>query len=80
MIKEKYSEDLKKISARIKQLRIEKGYTSYTQFADAHDFEQKQYWKIEEGKVDFRMTSLLRVLEGLDISAEMFFKELQSDS
>ena len=76
-MKENHDELIKKISTRIKQLRIEKGYTSYIHFADEHDFEKKQYWKIEEGKVDFRMTSLLRVLKGLDISGEEFFKGIK---
>lgn len=76
-MKENHEGNIKKISARIKQLRIEKGYTSYIHFADEHDFEKKQYWKIEEAKVDFRMSSFLRVLEGLDLTAEEFFKGLE---
>ena len=73
---ENHSETIEKISKRIKQLRIEKGYTSYIHFADEHNMQGKQYWKIEEAKVDYRMSTLLRVLKGLDISLEEFFKGL----
>ncbi len=63
-----------KISGRIKQLRIDKGFTSYRNFADEYDIDAKQYWRIEEGKIDYRMSSLLRILEIHDISLEEFFK------
>lgn len=69
-----YKEEVKAVSKRIKQLRIEKGYTSYEQFATEHGIQNKQYWKIEEAKVDYRMTTLFRVLECLEISPEKFFK------
>lgn len=71
---EQQNQTLQAIADKIKKLRIEKGYTSYRNFADDHDIEPKQYWKLEEGKVDFRISSLLRILEIHGITMEEFFK------
>lgn len=72
----KQNQGIQRIAEKIKQLRIERGYTSYRNFADDHDIEPKQYWKLEEGKVDFRISSLLRILEIHDLSLEDFFEGL----
>lgn len=72
---EKQITDIQKIAEKVKKLRIEKGYTSYRNFADDHEIEPKQYWKLEEGKVDFRISSLLRILEIHNITLEAFFRE-----
>ncbi|MDL5051488.1 hypothetical protein QQ054_36395 [Oscillatoria amoena NRMC-F 0135] len=70
---EQQNQTLQAIADKIKKLRIEKGYTSYRNFADDHDIEPKQYWKLEEGKVDFRISSLLRIVEIHGITMEEFF-------
>lgn len=67
-----------KISERLKQLRIDRGYTSYRNFADDHEIDAKQYWRIEEGKLDYRMGSLLRILEIHNVTLEEFFKGLDA--
>ncbi len=70
------NDDLIKIGERLKTLRKEKGFTSYRRFADENDIEPKVYWKIEEGKSDFKYSSLKRILTGLDLTVAEFFKEL----
>lgn len=67
---------VEKIAMRIKTLRIERGYTSYRKFANEHDFEPKQYWNIEEGKTNFGIKALIRIIEIHGITMEEFFKEL----
>ena len=62
------------IGQRVKQLRIDAGFTSYRRFADEHDIEPKQYWKIEEDKVDPRLSSLQRIAVIHDLTLEAFFK------
>ena len=71
---ESTNEIILKISKKIKQLRLEKGFTSYRNFADEYDIDAKQYWRMEEGKIDFRQSSLMRILEIHNISLEEFFK------
>lgn len=64
------------IAKRIKDLRIENGYTSYEKFAIKNDFQGKQYWRLEEGH-DFKISTLLRILEAHNLSLEEFFKGLR---
>ncbi len=66
----------KKIGERLKELRISRGYSSYRNFADEHDLEPKQYWRLEEGQVDFKISSLFRVLDIHEITIQEFFHEL----
>ena len=67
---------IREIAARIKKLRIEKGYTSYENFAFKEALDRKQTWRMEQGQ-NFRITSLFKILNALDISLEDFFKGLE---
>jgi transcriptional regulator with XRE-family HTH domain len=65
-----------KIANRLKKLRISKGYTSYENFALDHDLPRMQYWRMERG-ANFRIESLLKILEIYNLTLEEFFsKEL----
>ena len=66
---------LAEIGKRIKDLRVKSGYSSYEKFALDHGIEGKQYWRLESGK-DFKITTLLRIVEIYQISLEEFFKGL----
>lgn len=65
-----------RIAARIKELRISRGYTSYENFAVKHGFDRKQYWRLEEGKTNFQIGSLLRIVDIHQMSLEEFFKDV----
>ncbi|SDD13434.1 Helix-turn-helix domain-containing protein [Algoriphagus faecimaris] len=72
---EEFKKDqLQKLAARIKQLRIQKGYTSYEYFAYDHNIPRAQYGRYEKGE-DLKFSSLLKILKGLDISIKEFFDE-----
>lgn len=72
---DKYTEDqITNLGERIKNLRKEKGYKSYELFAYQHEISRTQYGGYENGK-DMRFSSLLRLLNALDISLEEFFSE-----
>ena len=68
------SEFIQRLSKRIKQLRKEKGYTSYEKFAHASDISRMQYWRYEKGE-DMRISSLKKVTDALGITLEEFFSE-----
>jgi transcriptional regulator with XRE-family HTH domain len=73
--KDKYTqEQLNKLGNRLRQLRIEQGFSNYEQFAFEHNLPRAQYGRYEQGQ-DLRFSSLLKVLKALDISLEEFFKE-----
>ena len=73
--KDKYTQgQLNKLGNRLRQLRIEQGFSNYEQFAFEHNLPRAQYGRYEQGQ-DLRFSSLLKVLKALDISLEEFFKE-----
>lgn len=66
---------LQKVGARMRQLRIEKGYTNYEHFAYENEISRSQYGKYEQGRDDLRLSSLYKVLKSLDIDFETFFSQ-----
>jgi transcriptional regulator with XRE-family HTH domain len=65
---------LKKLGERIRQIRIQRGHTSYEYFAYEHEFARAQYGRYEKGE-DLRFSTLVRVLNAFDISLAEFFGE-----
>jgi transcriptional regulator with XRE-family HTH domain len=65
----------KKIAEKIKQLRIDKGYSSYENFAYENDLSRLQYWRLERG-TNFTINYLLRVLEIHKMSLSDFFNDI----
>ena len=73
--KDKYNViQLANMGNKLRELRIEKGFTNYEQFAFEHNLPRAQYGRYEQGQ-DLRFSSLLKVLKAFDISLEEFFKE-----
>ena len=64
---------LKLVGARIRELRKQAGYTSYENFAQAHELDRKHYWRTEKG-TNLSLTTLLKILDIHKISLEEFFK------
>jgi len=67
-------DELKKLGARIKALRLEKGYTNYENFAFEHDIPRAQFGRYERGE-DLRYSSLLKVIQALGVTQKEFFSE-----
>ncbi len=65
---------LRQIGERIKQLRQERGYSSYEYFAYEHDIARSQFGRYEKGE-DLRFSSLVKVINAFGISIEEFFSE-----
>ena len=66
--------ELKKLGARIKALRIEKGYTNYENFAFEHDIPRAQFGRYERGE-DLRYSSLIKIIRAFEMTPEEFFSE-----
>lgn len=73
---DEYTNDIKAIAERIKELRIKAGYTSYEDFAVKNDLDRKQYWRMELGQ-NCRISSLLRIIRLHSMTMEDFFKSLK---
>lgn len=75
MKKKSFSEKNKLLIAqKIKQLRIDKGYTSYENFAYENDLSRVQYWRMERG-TNFTIDYFLKILEIHEVSLKEFFSE-----
>ena len=61
------------IGKKIRQLRIEMGYSSAEIFAYEHNLNRVSYWRIEKG-CNITMISLLKILDIHKISLSAFFK------
>ncbi|MAU70832.1 MAG: transcriptional regulator [Pseudozobellia sp.] len=67
-------EQLIKLGKRLRELRIEKGYTNYEQFAFDNEIPRAQYGRYENGS-DLRLSSLIKVLDALGITLAEFFSK-----
>jgi transcriptional regulator with XRE-family HTH domain len=69
------AKELKKIGENLKKLRIENGYSSYEKFAIENELSRMHYWRIEEGRTNITLRSLINILNIHKISLEKFFSE-----
>ena len=65
---------LDNLGKRLKEVRKEKGYANYEQFAFDNELPRAQYGRYEKGQ-DLRLSSLIKVLRAMDISLKDFFGE-----
>ena len=73
MAKDDYTKaQLENLGSRLKEVRKEKGYANYEQFAFDNELPRAQYGRYEKGQ-DLRFSSLVKVLKAMDISLKEFF-------
>lgn len=65
---------LAQLGQRIKELRQKQGFTNYEHFAYEHGISRTQYGKYETGE-NIKFLTLVKILNGLDISLADFFSE-----
>ena len=58
---------IKEICHKLKQLRIQKGWSSYEAFALAHELSRQSYWKVEKGQ-NITLKTLFRLLDYHEVS------------
>lgn len=63
------------VGQKLRRIRIERGYTNYDFFAWEHKLTPSQYLSMETGK-NFKMESLLKVLEIYDMKVSDFFSDI----
>jgi transcriptional regulator with XRE-family HTH domain len=63
------------ISNKIRELRIQKGYSSHEVFAWDNNLNRVQYWRIEKG-TNITLKTLLAILDIHGISLSAFFKDI----
>jgi transcriptional regulator with XRE-family HTH domain len=65
------------IGKAIKQLRIDAGFETSSEFANKHNLPQIQYWRIESGKANLTLKSLAKILKIHKIDFFDFFASLR---
>ena len=71
-----FQKQLVKIGEKLAELRRQKGYTSHETFAYDYEMSRVQYWRIEKGKTNLTLKSLMRLLEIHGINLKEFFNSL----
>lgn len=66
------SKEIQQLGKRIKQLRIERGYSSQETFAYDNGYTLSYYSRIERGE-DIRFSSLVKVCKALGVDLKTFF-------
>lgn len=68
------SEEIEKVAQKIKQLRKDKGYTSFQAFAFDNDINRVQYWRVEKGH-NITLKTFFKILQIHNLTPEEFFKD-----
>src|SRR5689334_3555336 len=71
---------LERIGSKLTDLRKQKGYTSHEDFAYDFDIPRVQYWRIEKGKTNVTLKSLVKLLSIHKMTVEEFFQSLSKGS
>ena len=75
-IKKEEDARILKIAEKIKELRIQKGYSSHENFAWDNNINRVQYWRIEKGS-NITLKTLLTILDIHQISLSEFFRDME---
>lgn len=67
-------QQLESLAKRLREVRKERGFSNYEQFAFENEIPRAQYGRYEKGH-DLRFSSLIKVLKAMDISLKDFFGE-----
>jgi DNA-binding XRE family transcriptional regulator len=66
---------LKQLGRRIRELRLEQGHTSQEKFADFCGVDRSFMGHLETGRRDFRLSTITKIAEALDVPiAELFLE------
>ncbi len=66
----------KEIGSKLRSLRVERGFSSYENFAIEHELSRMQYWRVEKGLTNITIRSLVKLLNIHKITVEDFFSDL----
>jgi transcriptional regulator with XRE-family HTH domain len=61
------------LGSRLVELREKKGYGTLKEFTEKYDLPQIQYWRIEKGKANITLKTLVKVLAIHNITLHEFF-------
>lgn len=65
---------LEEIGLQLRDLRVKRGFRTIKAFAARYRLPAIQYWRIENGRANVTIKSLLRILEIHKVSIKDFFR------
>jgi transcriptional regulator with XRE-family HTH domain len=68
-----------RIGLKITTLRKDMGFSSHEDFAHEHAIPRMQYWRIEKGKTNLTLRTLVKVLMIHGLTIEQFFTNLPKE-
>lgn len=68
-----------RIGLKITTLRKDMGYTSHEDFAHDYNIPRMQYWRMERGKTNLTLNTLLKILHIHGLTIEQFFTSLPKE-
>lgn len=64
---------------KLAELRVKKGYETLKEFTVKYDLPQIQYWRIEKGKANVTLKTLVKVLAIHNLTLHDFFSLVVED-
>jgi transcriptional regulator with XRE-family HTH domain len=61
------------IGSRLAELRVKKGFSTIREFTQKYDLPEIQYWRMEKGKANITLKSLVRILQIHNLTMQEFF-------
>ena len=74
--KKRLDSRIMRVADKLERIRIEKGYTSYENFAIEFGISRMQYWRMEKG-TNFTFESLLKILDAHKMTLNEFFEDIE---
>ena len=71
--KKAFNKVLQVVGEGLAELREKKGYRTIKEFTGKYDLPEIQYWRMEKGKTNLTLKSLVKILEIHDLSIHDFF-------
>jgi transcriptional regulator with XRE-family HTH domain len=72
-----FERSLSDIGDKLRILRLRNGYKSYETFAFENNLSRMHYWRIEKGKTNLTVKTLVKILEIHHVTIEEFFTEFE---
>jgi transcriptional regulator with XRE-family HTH domain len=69
----------RRLGQRIREVRVQRGFTSQEAFADYLKVHRTFVGHLETGRKDFRLTTLIRIAEALEVPLADLFAGLEAD-
>ena len=68
-----FSKILENVGMSLAELRERKGYSTIKEFTVKYDLPEIQYWRIEKGRANLTLKSLVKILAIHKVSIQDFF-------